>query len=306
MKNIIITGATGMIGRATVAEALAQGRHVAAIVRKDSPNINKLLPLAHSQNLSIVECGIQDYSRLNLTMKYDAFLHLAWQGTDVTLRNDAYTQIDNLKYTVDAVHAAHRHGCHVFVGAGSQAEYGPIEDALRGDTPCDPQSGYGITKYAVGKMAHLVSSQLGLRSCHTRVLSTYGEDMRDNSILVYLIRTLLAGERPVLTKCEQIWDFIYVRDVARALLAVAEKGGDGKIYPLGTGIAKPLREYVETIRDMIDPALELGFGERDYYPHQVMYLQADIRELEQDTGFRPAVSFEEGIQKTIDWVRSEK
>jgi nucleoside-diphosphate-sugar epimerase len=56
---------------------------------------------------------------------------------------------------------------------------------------------------------------------------------------------------------------------------------------------------------MIDAQLELGFGEKEYYPHQPMYLCADIGELRQDTGFAPSVGFAEGIQRTIDWVKSE-
>ena len=55
---------------------------------------------------------------------------------------------------------------------------------------------------------------------------------------------------------------------------------------------------------MIDPKLEIGIGELDYYPNQVMHLAADITELANDTGFKPTVSFEEGIQKTIAWYRS--
>ena len=75
------------------------------------------------------------------------------------------------------------------------------------------------------------------------------------------------------------------------------------VYPLGSGKARPLREYIEIMRDAIDPSLKLGFGEIPYAPLQVMHLQADITDLEQDTGFRPSVAFETGIQDTIEWMR---
>ena len=292
-----------MIGTAIVAEALSQNKKVTAIVRENSLRMNNLSSLKDNENVEIIECNINDYRYLNFNMKSDAFLHLAWQSTGASVRDDVYTHIDNVRYTLDAVQLAQRAGCAIFVCAGSQAEYGLVSTTLSGDTACDPESGYGIAKYAAGKMARLAASQLGMRYCHARILSTYGEGMDDNTLIAYLIKTLLAGEKPLLTKCEQMWDFMYVRDTARALLAIAENGIDGKTYPIGSGIAKPLREYVETIRDVVDPTMELGFGEKDYYPHQPMYLCADIGGLQADTGFKPLVSFEEGISKTAEWFK---
>ena len=58
-------------------------------------------------------------------------------------------------------------------------------------------------------------------------------------------------------------------------------------------------------RDAIDPALPLGLGEVPYGPLQVMHLQADASALQEDTGWRPATPFEEGIRETIEWVRKE-
>ena len=83
-------------------------------------------------------------------------------------------------------------------------------------------------------------------------------------------------------------------------------GKDGGIYCLGSGNARPLREYIEVIKDKINPEAELGFGEIPYSSEQVMLLCADTQELERDTGFVPFVDFETGISRTIDWyIRKE-
>lgn len=68
---------------------------------------------------------------------------------------------------------------------------------------------------------------------------------------------------------------------------------------------RPLKDYIEALRDAIDPALPLGLGEVPYGPLQVMHLQADTSALQEDTGWRPATPFEEGIRETIEWVRKE-
>jgi len=303
--KIIVTGASGMIGIAIIEEALSHGFIVAAVVRNDSPHIIRLKALTCNNNLKIVECAINNYQSLNFSDNYDAFIHLAWKNTDSSSRDDVFTHTENIKYTLDAVNAAHRAKCNVFISTGSQAEYGCVTEKLSGNTVCNPESGYGIAKYAAGKMAQLYTSQLGIRYCHTRILSTYGEGMSEGALIIYLVKTLLAGKKPLLTKCEQIWDFMYVEDTARAILAIAKKGVDGKVYPLGSGDARPLTEYVEIIRDSIDKSIELKFGEKDYYLHQPMYLCADIKELTHDTGFIPSISFSDGIKKTINWVKSQ-
>ena len=95
-----------------------------------------------------------------------------------------------------------------------------------------------------------------------------------------------------------MWDYLYSGDAGRAFVLLGDRGVDGKTYVLGSGEVRPLRQYVEDIRDVVAPGAELAFGAIDYYPHQVMHLQADISELEKDTGWSPTLSFEEGIKKT--------
>jgi nucleoside-diphosphate-sugar epimerase len=68
---------------------------------------------------------------------------------------------------------------------------------------------------------------------------------------------------------------------------------------LGSGEGRKLSEYLESIKNIIAPNIALQFGKKEYYPHQPMYLCADISELTADTGWKPEVSFEEGVKRTI-------
>ena len=102
-----------------------------------------------------------------------------------------------------------------------------------------------------------------------------------------------------------MWDYLYADDAAEALYRMALYGRSGAIYPVGSGTARPLREYLEILRDEIDPSVVLGFGEVPYGEKQVMHLEADIRALKTDTGFEPMVPFEDGIRKTIEWMRRQ-
>jgi nucleoside-diphosphate-sugar epimerase len=285
-----------MIGCAIVRSALKQGINVLCLVRKGS-NRTEILPT--SDNLEIQYASIQDYARLEIDGTYDAFFHLAWEKTFVSTRDDVNTQLKNVEYTLDAVRLAKKAGCDVFIGAGSQAEYGIVSTPLKPDTSVDPQSGYGIAKYTAGKLGSLLASQIKIRHIWFRILSTFGPFDGKNTLVMQVINELLQGHSPELTKCEQVWDYLYCDDAARAFLMAAEHGSDGMVYPLGSGNPRTLSEYANTIKDIVNPTATLQFGKKDYYPHQAMYLCADVSDLKKDTGWEPEVSFEEGIRRTL-------
>ncbi len=297
MKRAILTGPTGGIGTALTEVLCSHGVETYAVCRPGSPRIARLAPdpLVH-----IVECDISEYPSLEGKLPAaDAFFHFGWEKTTVQGRDDLDCQLNNVKYSLDAVRLAKACGCTVFVGAGSQAEYGIAKGPLSGDTPAFPESGYGIAKYAAGRFTRNLCAQLGLRHCWVRVLSAYGRNDGEGTLISYLVRTLREGGVPKLTPCGQVWDYIHFTDAARAFFAVAERGKDGRTYCLGSGSPRPLKEYAEELRDCVAPGAELQFGALPYYPHQPMYLAADIRELSEDTGWRPEKSFREGIEEIL-------
>ena len=296
MKKIIVTGATGCVGSAVVRRALARDMAVTCIVHQGSRRLDNL---PADERVKVVECNLSDYHALRLEGIYDAFIHLAWEKTFGASRDDAETQTRNIQYTLDACQLASRCGCQVFVGAGSQAEYGVQTGPLTPDLPVSPESGYGIAKYAAGKLSAMFCRHLGLRHNWVRILSVYGPNDGENTLISYVIRELTAGRSPELTKCEQTWDYLYADDAADGILAIAEHGVDGRPYPLGSGNGRQLSEYIEDIRQQIAPTVTVRYGAKPYYPHQPMYLLADISALTADTGWKPQYTFSEGIRKTI-------
>lgn len=296
MQNIIVTGATGCVGSAVARQAIAQGMSVTCMVHKGSQRVSNLL---QSEQVHVIECNLSDYYSLELEGQYDAFIHLSWEKTYGASRDDADIQTRNIQYTLDAVKLAHRCGCKVFVGAGSQAEYGVQSQNLTPNLPVSPESGYGIAKFAAGKLSAMLCKSLGVRHNWVRILSVYGPNDGENTLISYAIRELKAGRSPELTKCEQIWDYLYADDAGDAILSVAANGVDGKTYPLGSGQGRKLSEYIEEIRQIINPSVKVQYGVKDYYPHQPMHLVADISELTNDTGWQPRTSFEEGIRSFV-------
>ena len=302
MKKVMITGATGAIGLALVENLLDNNIKVTVVCHKESKRRSQLAKLPE---LDIVDCDLNELHTVanERTHDYDVFYHFAWDGTFGNTRNNVEGQIQNIQYTIDAVELAHSLGCRRFIGAGSQAEYGRVDGVLTPSTPAFPENGYGMAKLCAGQMSRLRCEQLGMEHIWTRILSVYGPYDGEKTMVMSLITQMLNHQRPKCTFGEQIWDYTYSKDVAKAFYLLGERGISGKTYCIGSGVGKPLRDYILQMRDLIDSDLEIGFGDIPYQNMQVMHLVADISELNSDTGYYPETSFEKGIQETIEWVK---
>lgn len=302
MKKAVITGPTGAIGMALIQCLADNGIDVVAVVRPGSARADRI---RESERVSVVYCDLKELDRLPSLIEggADVFYHFAWDGTFGDSRNNMYLQNNNVKYALDAVDAAYKLGCKTFIGAGSQAEYGRFEGDLNASVPAFPENGYGIAKLCAGQMTRIACQQKGIRHIWTRILSIYGPYDGDKTMVSSTIIKLMNSEKPSCTKGEQMWDYLYSKDAARAFMMLADGGIDGKVYCLGGGIARPLKDYINLIRDAVGNDVEIGFGDIPYSDKQVMHLCADIKELTKDTGFTPIYTFEQGIGETVDWWR---
>lgn len=298
MQRAIITGATGAIGTALIENLISHNIEVLVITHYNSKR-NALIPV-HSL-VTVKYASLENLKDLqNDTGKeYDVFYHFAWVGTSGKDRNDLYLQYKNISYTLDAVKIASRFGCRVFIGAGSQAEYGRVEGILKPSTPVFPDNGYGIAKLCAGHMSKEYAHQLGLQHIWVRILSVYGPNDGENTMVSSTIRKLKNREVAQFTKGEQLWDYLYSKDAADAFRLLGDNGIDGKTYVLGSGVAQPLRDYIYVIGQCLNALDFLDIGAIPYNERQVMHLCADISQITLDTGWSPTTQFKEGIINII-------
>lgn len=303
LNRVAITGSTGMIGSALIRECLKRDIRVTVFLRPDSARVSNL---PDDERITRVPFTLDDLKSIDASKlgTHDAFFHLAWIGSAPSGRGALHSQVLNIEYSLDAVDLAKRLACQVFVGAGSQAEYGRVEGDLTPDTPAFPETGYGIAKLAAGQMTRVACEQQGIRHEWARILSIYGPGDAAHTMVMSVIADVCRGVSPACTKGEQLWDYLYCDDCARALIAMAQNGKDGAVYPIGSGEQKSLRDFILGICLAVNPDIYPDFGARPYMDKQVMRLRADISTLTQDTGFKPSILFEEGIRRTIAWYKA--
>jgi len=301
MKTAIVTGANGFVGCRFVDKLADFGVAVTAL---DLPGT---FSKPHSrENISFIEVDLRGSSPFleRITPGADVLFHLAWDGVQADLRDDYHLQLQNLGASLNVLEFACQKKVKKVIMQGTISEYIGSGEPVTGQNWPSPIEAYGAAKHAAFVLCKTFAEQMGLHFIWVTATSLYGPGRDDNNILSYAIKTYLKGEKPSFTHLEQMWDYLYIDDFLTALYLIGLYGQAGKNYPVASGEARSLKEYITAIRDIIDPTLPLGVGEKPYKSSKAEHAVFVIEELVKDTGFRPEYSFENGITKMIEYFKT--
>lgn len=305
MKTALVTGASGFIGSALIAELLKHDTAVYAVVRKE--NIHKC-PFKDHPLVHIVCCDMDNISALPglVSEHMGVFYHLAWASVSGPGRADIRLQLQNVQWTADALRTAKELGCKRFLCAGSVTEYEAMAAAY--SQGCRPGAGYiyGGGKVAAHIMCASAASQLGVDLVWPMITNAYGPGERSPRLVCSTIQKCLRGESPQFTSGSQNYDFVYVDDVVRALRLIGEKGKAFHEYMIGSSQARPLKEFLLEMQAAIATGIEFRFGDIPFTGVDLPLEWFDCSQTEADTGFRAEVSFAEGCRRTMEWWQQEE
>lgn len=296
--RVFLTGATGFLGAVVAQELCGRGHDCIALARQpaSAARLSDLAPEA-----TVVQGDFFDSDGCRALMAHwrsDALIHCGWGGVPGAARNDP-AQLENAAASTRLASAALAAGVAVLIGVGSQAEYGARSSACdEADAPA-PETLYGVAKLAACGAFMALGRQYGARVAWARVFSLYGPGQTEDWLVGSMIRTLMRGEAPALTRCEQMWEFTHVRDAARAIVALLESPGAAGVFNVASGTTIPLREAVLMLRDLAAPEIEPEFGRIPYRPDQVMRLEARIERMRAMTGWAPGIGLRDGFAETV-------
>lgn len=299
-KKIVITGATSMIGTSIIRAYMQHDFDcIYAVVRPGSKNIYRI-PL--DNRIQIIECEADDYLSLSdkIHEHCDVFFHIAWDGTGATREKSTVGQANNIVYTLNALTVAKALGCEKFIGSGSQAEYGRLDvDSINEDSPTKPVIPYGISKLAAGQLSLVEAKKIDISCFWVRIFSVFGLYDKPTSMISSAIDKMSKGEKMSFTPALQRWDYLHCDDAGNAFYLIAEKSVGHKVYCLGSGQPRQLKEFILALRDIVNPNAEVGIGDISYKGTEVMNLCADISLLKKETGWEPKIKFEDGIKQIV-------
>ncbi len=284
-RRVMVTGATGFIGRHAVPLLQSRGFEVAAIGR---------------DRADLLAPGIA--AALVREIRPTHLLHLAWNA----MPGRFWTAPDNLDWVAASL-ALHRAfaaaGGGRAVIAGTCAEYDWSDSLLdEATTACVPSTLYGVAKDALRRL--LLASPEGVKLAWARVFFLYGPHEPRPRLVPSVITSLLAGREALCGEGLIERDFMHVADVAAALVALLECDVTGPVN-IASGICHPLREVIRCIADKIGRPDLVRLGARPSAASEPVRLAAAVRRLRDEVGFRPSRNLDLGIAETIAWWRNQ-
>ena len=297
MTTVLVTGASGLIGRHCLPLLLARGYEVHALCRRGSSRVDLLDVAWHELDLLRPGCAAE----LIRSIRPDSLLHLAWCAVPGKFW-DAQENVEWVRASLELVSAFSQHRGARIVTAGSCAEYGlAAGECIEGATPLVPTSLYGRSKQALETSVRASAEQSGMSFAWGRIFFLYGPHEHPERPVAYVVRALLKGEPAACSEGTQVVDFLHVEDVASALVALLESGVRGPVN-IGSGKPVSLRTVFETIGAQIGRSELVRFGARETssQPYRVW---ANTQRLADEVGWTPRYDLDSGIRQTIEWWR---
>ncbi|MDY0142902.1 MAG: NAD(P)-dependent oxidoreductase [Bacteroidales bacterium] len=299
----IVTGANGFIGKQLINELLNRNYKIVALdIRFD----DALLSNKNVTCINVLDKEVFELVSLIPADNYNCFFHLAWAGTSGPNRANYEMQLNNVKLACQYVELCSKIGCKRFLYASSINEMETYEYLQSDDI--EPSGGYiyGTGKLAAHLMGETVAKTNNIDFIPVIITNIYGVGEKSARMIYTSIVKLINGEHCSFTEGFQTYDFIYITDAINSIVEVSEKGKPFNRYYIGSGEPKPLREFLLTMRDIVDPKAELGLGDIPFKGIDISYNQFDLKKVEKDTGYKNEISFENGIKMTADWIRNGK
>lgn len=292
-QTALVTGASGFLGSALVRRLTAAGARVVGTSRagrRDS-----------ELEVSWWEGALDSDSAargLVGDVRPDVIYHFAGRSTaapDLELVGETFESL--LASTVRLLTAASEIGCRRIVLAAS------LTEPRSGDNEAVPASPYAAAKWAASTYARMFHTLYGTPVVLVRPYLVYGPGQDRRKLVPYAASCLLRGEAPKLAGGRLQADWVYIDDVVEGFAAAGWRAGiEGKSFDLGWGDLVSVREVVEKLVALVGVDVEPDFGALPERPHEAIRI-ADADAAERQLGWTPRVSLDEGLARTIAWVR---
>lgn len=299
MKKALVTGANGFLGSLLVEKLIEN--NVEVIAADLCGQNDRISPKARFVDFDMHRCS-ELLSKI-ADRDIDVIFHMAWGGSSGILRGDYALQLDNVKCMCDAVKTAAEMRIKRFIGAGTLAQMDCMAYIEQNGSSPNAVSCYGSAKIAAQYMSKAIANFVGIEHIWCYISNIYGVGDTTNNFINFACKKMLKGERASFTAGEHIYDFVYITDTIRGLYLCAENGRNNNSYYIGSSKQRKLKEFIEIIRDNIDPNIPLFLGEVPFNGVSLSDENFSCKHIQNDTGYSSEIDFKDGIKKTIRWLR---
>lgn len=298
MNKVLVTGASGFIGRRCLPLLVSKGYEVHALSRRQP--LDLAIPNVYWHEFDLLPPGCA--AELLRKIRPDSALHLAWYAVPGKFW-EAQENLEWARASLEFLRAFVDQGGKRVVGAGSCAEYdSSAGECVENETSLHPATLYGACKHAVGNILHALSRQTGLSSAWGRIFYLYGPHEPPARLVAYVTSSLLRSEPALCSEGRQILDFIHVEDAASAFVTLLESKVQGPVN-IGSGRPVAVRDVLQEIGRQLGRSELIHFGARAE-TSEPERLWANTQKLNREVGWSPHYDLARGIAQTIDWWRA--
>jgi UDP-glucose 4-epimerase len=307
----LVTGGGGFIGSHLVETLLAQGRPVRVFDNFSTGLRENLAGLRPAPE--IVEGDLGKPEEVDAAVRgAQVVFHLgAVASVQRSVEQPAYSHHICATGTLHVLDAARRLGVRRVVYAASSSAYGGTTGAVQKESDlARPLSPYAAAKLTGELYAGAFAATYGLETVSLRFFNIFGPRQRDDSpytgVIALFSTAMAAGKTPTVHGDGlQSRDFTYVANVVQALLKAAEAPGvSGKVYNVGTGRSITVLDLIQQLNRLLGTNVTPKHG--PVRAGDVRHSKADIAAARRELGYEPAVTFEEGLEKTLRWYQGRK
>jgi nucleoside-diphosphate-sugar epimerase len=296
MKRVLVTGASGFLGRHCLPILVAKGYDVHGLSRR--PPVTTL-PEISWHELDLLRPGYP--AELFSKVRPNYLLHLAWYAVPGKFW-EAQENIEWVRGSLEVLRAFADNGGIRMVAAGSCAEYDcSAGECTEHNTPLRPTTLYGKSKHAFERIIHSSSYQTNLSSAWGRIFFLYGPHEQPSRLVAYAVRALLRSEPALCSEGKQVLDFMHVADAASAFVALLESEVQGPVN-VGSGNPIAVRDVLQEIGQQLGRLALIRFGARSS-TSESHRCWANTERLVNEVGWTPQYDLTRGITQTIEWWR---